>query len=189
MEPWEVDDDDDSAYEATLAGGANNTAGNQEENSIVWCFGKNKSGELSLKHNRNVFSPETAKLPFSGSPVQITSGGSHSAAIDSEGRLYLCGNNVNSKLGLEKITSTSLNSFRIFPQSNKKAVVQVECGEFHTICLLEDGKVTSWGGTLHNKLGNKGSTPSIVPNIGKSPIIMISCGETHSAALNGRMRT
>lgn len=35
---------------------------------------------------------------------------------------------------------------------------KVSCGEFHTLCLLTDGSVHSWGGTLHNKLGSKKDT-------------------------------
>lgn len=34
-------------------------------------------------------------------------------------------------------------------------VKKVACGDYHTLALLEDGTVHSWGGTLHKKLGQK----------------------------------
>ena len=32
-------------------------------------------------------------------------------------------------------------------------VNMVACGDYHTLCLLENGRVYSWGGTLHKKVG------------------------------------
>jgi len=42
---------------------------------------------------------------------------------------------------------------------SEKSVKKVACGEFHTLCLLMDGSVHSWGGSLHNKLGKKELSP------------------------------
>ena len=36
-------------------------------------------------------------------------------------------------------------------------VKQVACGDYHTLCLLNDGSVYAWGGTLHKKVGEKTS--------------------------------
>ena len=33
----------------------------------------------------------------------------------------------------------------------------VACGDYHTLCLSEDGKVYAWGGTLHKKTGDGGA--------------------------------
>lgn len=37
-------------------------------------------------------------------------------------------------------------------------VKQVACGDYHTLCLLQDGSVYAWGGTLHKKIGEKGNS-------------------------------
>lgn len=175
MDPWAFDEDEETQVtdETTVV-----------EETLLWCFGKNKDGELGLRHNRNVLQPEAMKQHKSKIFSHVSSGGSHSAIVDSHGRLYLCGSALHGKLGLEKLNKVSTSTFTIFPQSNKKGVLQVECGDYHTLCLLEDGKVCSWGGTLHKKLGNKGSTPSLVTGIGKAKIVKIGCGDFHSAALN-----
>lgn len=36
-------------------------------------------------------------------------------------------------------------------------VNQVACGDYHTLCLMEDGQVYAWGGTLYKKVGEKNS--------------------------------
>ncbi len=36
-----------------------------------------------------------------------------------------------------------------------KKVKQVACGDYHTLCLVDDGTVFAWGGTLHKKTGEK----------------------------------
>ena len=146
MDPWQYDEQQE---DGTLS--ADITTSNDE--SILWCFGKNKEGELGLKHSRNVREPEQVKSMKDKIIVHASSGGGHSAIVDSEGRLYLSGSALHGKLGLEKLSKVSISSFSIFPQSNKKAVLQVECGDYHTICLFDDGKVCSWGGTLH-KVGD-----------------------------------
>lgn len=179
MDPWAFDDDEVDAKDLLVDK-------EKKEEYSVWCFGKNKDGELGLKHNRNVNLPESLKQLNDKAITHISSGGSHSAMVDSEGCLYICGSSLHGKLGLEKLNKVSISSFVLFPPSNKKGIIQVECGDYHTLALLEDGKVCSWGGTLHKKLGNKGSTPSQVTNIGKHRIVKIGCGDFHSAALNGR---
>lgn len=179
MDPWAFDDDEVDAKD--LISGKQVT-----DDYSVWCFGKNKDGELGLRHNRNVNSPEPLKALNEKAITHISSGGSHSAVVDSEGRLYVCGSSLHGKLGLEKLSKVAISNFVLFPPSNKKAVLQVECGDYHTLALLEDGKVCSWGGTLHKKLGNKGSTPSILTGIGNARIVKIGCGDFHSAALNGK---
>lgn len=39
-------------------------------------------------------------------------------------------------------------------------VTQVATGDYHTLCLLDNGYVYAWGGTLHKKLGSKAGKPA-----------------------------
>ena len=64
-----------------------------------------------------------------------------------------------------------------------KNVLATDCGQFHTMALLDDGSVWSWGGTLHGKLGSPNPAPSILPSLSKHQIKQIGCGEFYSAAL------
>ena len=121
---------------------------NHEEDYYVFCFGKNKDGELAQKHTRNLLEPEPLKQLKSKQIKFISSGREHTAVIDSNGYLYLCGSTLHGKLGIQKYVK-SLTSFSIFPRSRQDRVKEVACGDYHTLCLLVDGRVFGWGGTLH----------------------------------------
>lgn len=58
------------------------------------------------------------------------------------------------------------------------------------MCLLDNGQVYAWGGTLHKKLGQRAGKPSKIETL-KHPITYIGCGDFHSAALaeNGELYT
>ena len=47
--------------------------------------------------------------------MHISSGGSHSAVVDGDGKLYVCGSALHGKLGLEKLNKVSISSFALFP--------------------------------------------------------------------------
>ena len=67
-------------------------------------------------------------------------------------------------------------------------VKQVACGDYHTLCLLVDGSVYAWGGTLFKKVGEKTSTqnhePRQVNGLKGTSIVQIGCGDFHSVALD-----
>ena len=79
-------------------------------------------------------------------------------------------------------------------------VKKVACGDYHTLAMLEDGTVHSWGGTLHKKLGkkkdeyfpHKSSTPYLIEYLSRRTFVTdIACGDFHSVALDqeGRIYT
>lgn len=72
------------------------------------------------------------------------------------------------KLGLSEFTMANINKFQLVPVFKDIRVLQVACGDYHTIALTgmilstqyvhhlyppETDQVYSWGGTLHNKVG------------------------------------
>ena len=79
-----------------------------------------------------------------------------------------------------------LTRFNQIPLPNK--VKQVACGDYHTLCLLNDGLVFAWGGTLYKKVGEKSQTqnhePRIVNGLKDYKITYIDCGDFHSVALD-----
>lgn len=125
---------------------------NTKEEWLVYCWGKNTDGELSQKHTKNVHSPEPLKQLNKKRVRSVSSGGNHSGVIDANGRLYLCGSTLHGKIGIEKFVK-HLTSFCLFPMSTEHPIKQVACGDYHTLALLEDGRVFGWGGTLHKVCG------------------------------------
>ncbi|KAJ8383045.1 hypothetical protein SKAU_G00038230 [Synaphobranchus kaupii] len=71
---------------------------------------------------------------------------------------------------------------------NGRHVIQVACGEHHTIALSRDGQLFTWGWNLHGQLGQRKQVPGypdpeplLTPGI---PLAMIAAGGEHSFALS-----
>lgn len=119
----------------------------------VYAWGKNKKGELSLgSHTETISTPQPVKCIATLEVTQLSSSGHHSALVTASGSLFLCGSGLHGKLGVETQHPNVLRFTRLQLQEDFR-VKQVACGDYHTLCLLQDGRVLSWGGTLHKKTG------------------------------------
>ena len=156
-----------------------------EPTTFAW--GKNKDGELSVGSNKDSYLPIPVKGVKNKSIVHVSSGGQHSSSIDNQGHLYICGSYLHGKLGIEDLTTISLQAFTLVPSLKDKVVIQVACGDYHTLCLVDDGSVYTWGGTLHKKLGQRSgkaiNRPGLVQGLSEQEVIYVGCGDFHSVAL------
>jgi alpha-tubulin suppressor-like RCC1 family protein len=50
---------------------------------------------------------------------------------------------------------TNISKFKLQTTVQGMKVKQVSCGDYHTLALLENGTVFSWGGSLWGKKGQK----------------------------------
>lgn len=154
---------------------------------MTWSWGKNKDGELSVGANKDVVMPKAVKGVRGKNLIMVTSGGQHSSAIDNTGKLYICGSYLHGKLGIEDLSTISVMTFTPVPSLRDKVAKQVACGDYHTLCLLEDGSVYTWGGTLHKKLGQRGgkelNRPGQVLALRDKEVVYVDCGDFHSVAL------
>lgn len=155
--------------------------------AIVYAWGKNNKGELSLGSHTNQSLPKPIKKAKDF--AVISSGGSHSAYISGSGKLYTCGCCLHSKLGLPGISTTTIPIFTYVSQFSDKKITHVACGEYHTLSLAEDRTVHTWGGTLHYKLGTRGANKHVasagnVASLNDCGIVYVDCGDYHSVALS-----
>ena len=107
----------------------------------VYAWGKNDKGELSKGCHSNILAPTPVKRLGTSSLASVTSGGSHSVALDIDGRLYSSGCYLHNKLGLASCSTSTVPVFTKLPALSSKRITQVACGEYHTLCLSEDGSV------------------------------------------------
>ncbi len=152
--------------------------------SYLYSCGKNENGELSVKGFKIIDKPSGATVPKRHLVTYVSSGANHTAYITQDGLLYLFGSTLHGKLGIPNLSYTNVFNPYKFQMSKSKPVLQVACGDYHTLCLLKNGDIYGWGGTLHKKLGNKTSLPSKLPGLDKVIIKKIDCGDFHSAALS-----
>ena len=153
-------------------------------NSCLLACGQNKNRELTIKEHDSIMYPSGVREPKSHKTYSVAVGTNHAAILSEEGYLFMFGSTLHGKIGIEGMSYNNIIKPKLFPMSQQKAVIEVECSEFHTICLFEDGEVFSWGGTLHKKLGTGSPLPSLVLGLDKVTIKKVGCGRYHSMALS-----
>lgn len=124
----------------------------RSKDNLLYCWGKNKDGELSLGHTKSVTTPKPIKGLKNILINYISSGRQHTAVITQDNQIYVCGSSLHGKLGIDDLTMTVINKFQLIPALKSLKVLQVSCGDYHTLCLLQNGEVYAWGGTLHKVL-------------------------------------
>ena len=155
----------------------------------VWSWGKNKSGELSHGGTANALIPRGVRCLKGKYIIWISSGAQHSAVVTNNGELFICGSYLHGKLGLEKLTKVNVTTFQPVTAFRKQKVKQVACGDYHTLCLLDDGSVYTWGGSLHKKLGAREGgkdfrCPAQVVGLESVNVVKVTCGDFHSVVLS-----
>jgi len=163
-----------------------------DKKSFIWALGQNKDGELGIGSQRDALLPRpiASQLRDGQSARFISSGSHHTALVSKAGEVYVCGSHLHGKLGMASNGILNLTKFNYIPLPVR--VKAVACGDYHTLCLSEEGQVFAWGGTLHKKRGEGGKAkdglvhePRIVEALADrgAVIVQIDCGDFHSVAL------
>lgn len=126
---------------------------------------------------------------------QISGGYYHSAALDTEGRVYTWGWGEHGQLGHGN-GDTCFEPVRVDFTKNpdmkvpiQPVVLQISCGGFHTTAVTTDGRLFAWGLGEHGQLGVGPMSPSapikffpvpaLVPGLAKAAY----CGWWHTIAI------
>jgi alpha-tubulin suppressor-like RCC1 family protein len=83
--------------------------------------------------------------------------------VTTDGTLVVSGSSLHGKLGIEGLNKTNINKFLVVPIFMKKKVRQVACGDYHTLCLLEDCTVFQFGGSQLKDKKDKNKSPQSHP--------------------------
>ncbi|XP_064632094.1 probable E3 ubiquitin-protein ligase HERC4 isoform X2 [Lineus longissimus] len=159
------------------------------KNGEIYSCGNNVHGQLGQTLSEK--KPERVSFPTSKSMsvTQLCSGASHNLAVTADGELYCWGSNEYGQLGLgnpKQIFSQPVPRLLEFPDRIK--VIQVACGDSHSMALTDVGGILVWGHNKFNQLGlgsrdNFNHKPEILCSLHGLPIRQIACGGNHSFAL------
>lgn len=117
----------------------------------------------------------------------IKSGQQHSVFLTKNGFVFTCGSGVFGSLGHggSFVTKTP----QLVKTLSDKIIIDIACGEAHTLALTETGDLYAWGRGFEGQLGIRSSIEAVsVPKyidafFGKK-ITKVACGQRHSLAID-----
>jgi len=148
----------------------------------LWTWGRNGEGQLGDN-----------TIVHRSSPIQTIAGGTnwkqvcgsqgHTAAIKTDGTLWLWGFNSNGQLGDNTIVHRSSPVQTVSGGTNWK---QVAIGDYHTACIKTDGTLWNWGRNSEGQLGDNTITHKSSPIqtiAGGTNWKLVASGNYHTAAI------
>lgn len=143
-----------------------------DENGSLWMWGHNELGQLGNGGTGNstfiaddfYFRGSDSTRPCQTTPVKVmddvvsvSCGNYHTAAIKTDGSLWMWGLNYHGELGNEKQGNQSLLNrypYQTTPVKVMTGVVAVSCGFDHTAAITADGSLWTWGHNEQGQIGN-----------------------------------
>ena len=147
----------------------------------LWVWGSGADGRLGINNTAQRNTPVTT---FAGGInwKQVAGGTSHTAAIKTDGSLWMWGINEFGQLGDNTTTNRSTPVTTFAGGTDWK---QVDCGSTHTAAIKTDGSLWTWGRGNFNTLGagnvSQINTP-ITTFAGGNNWKQVSCGGAVSIA-------
>ena len=133
-----------------VAAGVLHTAGIKTDGTL-WLWGTNSSGQLGINDLSASKSSPVQEISSSTTWCQVTAGAEHSAAIKTDGSLWLWGNIRCGELGNNSTLANALSPIREITSSSNWCTVSI--GRFRTSAVKTDGTLWSWGGNFCGQLG------------------------------------
>lgn len=147
----------------------------------VW--GANYAGQLGNNSTIDSSTPITV-AGLGGTATKIATGYCHTVALLSDGTIRTWGYNGQGALG----NGTYLDSYvPVSVAGLGGAATAIAAGDFHSMALLSDGTVRTWGNNANGQLGNGATINSSLPVTVSGlagPVTTISAGWSHSAAIS-----
>jgi len=149
----------------------------------LWTWGAGGSGQLG---NAQIGSGSTPVTTFTGGTnwKQVSAGTIHTAAIKTDGTLWVWGNANNGRLGNGAISVNRSTPVTTFTGGNNWK--QVSSGDAHTAAIKTDGTLWTWGAGSNGRLGTNDTTNISTPVTtfaGGTNWKQVSSGNAHTAAI------
>ena len=148
----------------------------------LWTWGRNNFGQLG---DNTIASRSSPVQTIAGGTTwkQVSCGGFHTAAIKTDGSLWIWGLGTSGQLGDNTIVSKSSPVQTIAGGTNWK---QVSCGYYHTAAIKTDGTLWLCGINSVGQLGDNtviSKSSPVQTVIGGSTWKQASSGHSHSVAI------
>jgi len=173
-----------------IAAGGNHSMALRANGSVV-AWGSNFYGQVGngSTHFESTVPVAVSGLGVGSGIVAVAGGGNHSLAVREDGTVFAWGSDNNGQLGDDITFATNRNvPVEVSGLGTGSGVAAVAAGGSHSLALLSNGTVLSWGADFNGQLGDgfpnadqAVPVPSVL-GVG-SGIIGLSAGGNHSVAV------
>ncbi|KAF7488801.1 RCC1 and BTB domain-containing protein 1 [Sarcoptes scabiei] len=157
------------------------------KNGQVFACGSNEFGQLALKKIPKTNLPQQILSLRKERIVAINCGAFHSLALTSRGLILGWGYNFWGQLGL----GSNENQFEpvLNVALNRENIVEIACGQHHSVALSKKGDIFTWGHNAFGQLGigdrcNYRNIPTKIIDGRDFPIKQVTCGQNHVLAVS-----
>jgi alpha-tubulin suppressor-like RCC1 family protein len=182
---------DRSSPVQTITGGANwkQVACGREHTAAVktdgtlWLWGENTFGNLGNGNGYILYSSPAETITGGTDWKQVACGYIHTAAIKTDGTLWLWGGNAYGQLGDDTTDNRSSPVQTVTGGTDWK---QVACGDSFTVAIKTDGTLWTWGYNGYGQLGDDTTDTKLSPVqtiAGGTNWHQVACGYRHTAAV------
>ena len=151
----------------------------------VWTCGQNSYGELAHGDTNNRKSHSQVHLLDSKEVVQVAAGNEHTAVLTRDGKIYAAGYNDNGQCGQghqQRVSELAL--ITQLPAGKKAVQVHAYNGCEHTMVVMEDGRLFSFGYNYRGQLGHGTTVSELVPRpvrgLEGKQVRLVSCSYYHT---------
>ena len=165
-----------------------------DEEGRAYSWGSGHNGVLGQGNSADIHTPTQIEALVQSKITFMDGGHSHSAAVSSDGKIFMFGKGKDGALGLGKnmlkdvLTPTEVMSETMTNISKVSCSVGEHHG--HTLAVTRDGTVYAWGDGYKGKLGLGDQDPRFTPTL-ISPghfngdhITNVSAGGIHSSGVS-----
>ncbi|NIH54251.1 hypothetical protein [Lysinibacter cavernae] len=151
----------------------------------AYAWGWNSNGQLGNGTNTDTNVPVLVQTPSGVTFTHVSTEGSHSLAVGSDGNTYAWGHNAYGQLG--NGTNTDSNVPILVQAPAGVTFTTVDAGGYYSLAIGSDGNTYAWGHNAYGQLGDGSSTNSNVPVMVLPPAGVtftdIAAGTIHSLAI------
>ena len=152
-----------------------------KSDGTVWAWGLNSSGQLGTGNTTN--SSYAVQVGFAGGTTitAISAGSAHSLAISLTAR---CGHGEATAADVSA-TAPRRSVRRPCRSRTLSNVAGISAGDTHSVAVLSDGTVYTWGANTYGQLGDGTTTSESVPEMvtGVTDVISVVAASDHTLAL------
>eukprot|EP01062_Namystynia_karyoxenos_P062105 TRINITY_DN55031_c0_g1_i1.p1 TRINITY_DN55031_c0_g1~~TRINITY_DN55031_c0_g1_i1.p1 ORF type:complete len:1228 (+),score=311.62 TRINITY_DN55031_c0_g1_i1:274-3957(+) len=177
-----------SATKVTCASGDTIALTNEGK---LWATGRNKYGNLGLRHKRSV--KLFCEVPFGRRVVQVSAGYHHTLALVDDGSLWATGRNANGELGLGHKNDRMQFSRVDLPHPGLRVITLVAGNAFSVAVVAQpeqdaaNSTLLVWGDNDGGQLGTKDTEDRVQPTAvglrGIGRAVQVSAGKSHTVLL------